>query len=86
MIRDDSLPEGWSSAVDPAYNHVYYFNVSTGQRTWEKPAAAPKAAPAQPPAQVKPLSWRCLCSGAMTLNCKRGGSPGGAAGAGIDRQ
>ena len=43
VIHDSSLPEGWSSAVDPTYNHVYYFNVSTGQRTWEKPAATPAA-------------------------------------------
>ncbi len=55
VIRDDSLPEGWSSALDPTYNHVYYFNVSTGQRTWEKPTAAPKASKAEPPAQVKPI-------------------------------
>lgn len=55
MIGDDSLPEGWSSAVDPAYNHLYYFNVSTGQRTWEKPVAAPMAAPAQAPARVSPV-------------------------------
>ena len=54
VIKDDSLPGGWSSAVDPTYNHVYYFNVSTGQRTWEKPAAVPKASKAEPPAQVKP--------------------------------
>ena len=53
IIKDASLPEGWSSAVDPTYNHVYYFNVSTGQRIWEKPAAAPKSAPAEPPAQVR---------------------------------
>ena len=60
MIKDDSLPEGWSSALDPTYNHVYYFNVSTGQRTWEKPAAAPKTSKAEPPAQVKPLFGRAL--------------------------
>jgi hypothetical protein len=33
----DALPKGWSQAVDPTYNHVYYFNVSTGERTWERP-------------------------------------------------
>ncbi len=47
VVKDDGLPQGWASALDPTYNHVYYFNVSTGQRTWEKPAAMPKAVQAQ---------------------------------------
>ena len=58
--------------MDPSYNHVYYFNVSTGQRTWEKPAAAPKASKAEPPAQVKPHS----ALPPFGLNCMRGGPSG----------
>jgi len=37
--------------VDPAYNHAYYYNAATGERTWERPrggAAPGAAAPAAP--------------------------------------
>lgn len=70
-IKDDTLPEGWSSAIDPTYSHVYYFNVSTGQRTWEKPAAAPKAAPVAPAVQVGVLCKGCSCCASLRLFASR---------------
>jgi hypothetical protein len=32
------LPPGWQEAVDLTYNHLYWFNTSTGERTWVKPS------------------------------------------------
>ena len=40
MSAVEGLPPGWSTAVDPCYGMPYYFNVSTGQRTWEQPSGA----------------------------------------------
>lgn len=37
----DKLPEGWFEAVDPAYNHPYWYNPSSGARTWERPKVIP---------------------------------------------
>ena len=66
----EPLPEGWSEAVDPTYNHPYWYNVSTGERSWVRPqpaakapapAAAPGIAKAPPPPKVTgsplPLGW-----------------------------
>lgn len=66
----EPLPEGWSEAVDPTYNHPYWYNVSTGERTWERPKPAAKAsapaaassmAKAPPPPKLSgtplPLGW-----------------------------
>lgn len=36
----DDLPPGWFSAVDPTYQTTYFYNPSTGERSWTKPAAA----------------------------------------------
>ncbi len=33
----EKLPEGWFEAVDPTYNHPYWYNPSSGERTWERP-------------------------------------------------
>ncbi|DBB15166.1 TPA: hypothetical protein ACH3X3_004171 [Trebouxia sp. C0006] len=41
-----SLPLGWFEAVDPTYNHPYWYNPSTGERRWTKP---PMPAPSLPP-------------------------------------
>ncbi|DBA76098.1 hypothetical protein WJX77_005947 [Trebouxia sp. C0004] len=41
-----SLPLGWFEALDPTYNHPYWYNPSTGERRWTKP---PMPAPALPP-------------------------------------
>ncbi|BDA42301.1 probable polyglutamine-binding protein 1 at C-terminar half [Coccomyxa sp. Obi] len=66
----EPLPEGWSEAVDPTYNHPYWYNVSTGERTWVRPkpvakapapAAASGMAKAPPPPKMTgtplPLGW-----------------------------
>lgn len=66
----EPLPEGWSEAVDPSYNHPYWYNVNTSERTWVRPmpaakAAAPAAASgmakASPPPKMTgtplPLGW-----------------------------
>lgn len=34
------LPPGWQTAVDPTYNHPYWFNVCTGERRWTPPEGA----------------------------------------------
>lgn len=31
------LPAGWFEAIDVTYNHPYWYNPSTGERTWERP-------------------------------------------------
>lgn len=33
------LPPGWYQATDPTYSHTYYYNPSTGERSWTRPAA-----------------------------------------------
>ena len=31
------LPPGWFGSMDPTYHRVYYYNPSTGERSWERP-------------------------------------------------
>lgn len=31
------LPVGWTSAIDPSTNRVYYVNSATGATSWEHP-------------------------------------------------
>jgi len=40
----DELPEGWDTAIDPTYDTKYYFNVKTGEVSWEAPAKIESAA------------------------------------------
>jgi hypothetical protein len=35
--RTSPLPDGWQESMDPTYNHPYWFNLSTGERSWVKP-------------------------------------------------
>lgn len=42
------LPPGWAEAVDPTYNHPYWYNHSTGERRWTRPPM---------PAPSLPLGW-----------------------------
>merc|ERR1719375_508071 len=45
------LPDGWAEAFDPGHGRAYFFNVGTGERTWERPAAAapyPQSGPFSP--------------------------------------
>ena len=32
------LPPGWFTAMDTTYHRPYFYNPSTGERTWERPA------------------------------------------------
>ena len=54
------LPPGWSEAVDPTYSHPYWFNASTGERTWVKPTLQPPPEPEQAQLVSGPLlpGWR----------------------------
>lgn len=38
--KEETLPEGWISRVDPRYNRTYYFNKVTKESTWIKPRLA----------------------------------------------
>lgn len=38
-----ALLPGWFTAVDPTYNHTYYYNPTTGERSWTPPTVAPAA-------------------------------------------
>jgi len=33
------LPDGWYAAVDPTYSTTYYYNPTSGERSWLRPAA-----------------------------------------------
>ncbi|GAX74779.1 hypothetical protein CEUSTIGMA_g2226.t1 [Chlamydomonas eustigma] len=37
--QDPTLPFGWFSAIDTTYHHVYFYNPTTGERSWTRPAA-----------------------------------------------
>ncbi|RHY22182.1 hypothetical protein DYB32_009583, partial [Aphanomyces invadans] len=37
-MSTSDLRDGWEHAVDPSTNHVFYFNRSTGETSWTKPA------------------------------------------------
>ncbi len=36
--NDKSLPEGWMQGTDPSSGETYYFNESTGESSWDRPA------------------------------------------------
>jgi len=36
--KEQSLPDGWNSAVDEQTGRVYYYNSNTGESSWELPA------------------------------------------------
>jgi len=55
---DATLPPGWEKAMDPTYNHEYYYNASTGERSWVRPGASPAAAaPAASAHSQLPQGW-----------------------------
>lgn len=37
MVDGEPLPPGWFKALDPSFNHPYYYNPNTGERRWKKP-------------------------------------------------
>jgi len=39
---DHSLPDGWEAACDSTTQKTYYYNRTTGERTWEKPLFLPE--------------------------------------------
>lgn len=53
---DSALPVGWFEAKDPASGLSYYYNPSTGERTWEKPAQEKAAPKPEEPATHTPLA------------------------------
>ena len=54
--QQQQLPPGWEAGFDPTYNREYYYNASTGERSWERPGgAAPLAAPGHFPDRL------CFC-------------------------
>lgn len=36
------LPEGWAEYIDPNSGRPYYYNASTGETTWDRPALPPQ--------------------------------------------
>lgn len=40
------LPAGWAAALDTRYHTTYFYNTSTGERTWQRPVT--QATPALP--------------------------------------
>ena len=61
------LPPGWQSAVDPEDGDTYYYNLNTGESTWEHPGAKKQcvdsAAPPPPPSK-RPKSQAQVALGA----------------------
>lgn len=39
--RACALPSGWFEGFDPTYSHPYYYNPTTGERTWIRPETDP---------------------------------------------
>ena len=52
-----NLTSGWFEAVDPTYNHPYWYNPSTGERAWTRPTAGGSKAVAVPAADGLPAGW-----------------------------
>ena len=38
QAADASLPNGWTSELDPRYGATYYIHVESGRTQWERPA------------------------------------------------
>jgi hypothetical protein len=36
------LPEGWKTEVDPTDGRIFYYNISSGERSWRHPSAPPE--------------------------------------------
>lgn len=47
VVPSAPLPPGWYQAIDPSYNHPYFYSPRTGERSWLRPAAPPR--PSLPP-------------------------------------
>ena len=55
-VLTQSLPSGWRQTVDDDSGDTYYWNVSTGETSWELPIAHVTAAAAAAPAAPDPSS------------------------------
>mmetsp|Transcript_12598 Transcript_12598/g.27713 ORF Transcript_12598/g.27713 Transcript_12598/m.27713 type:complete len:338 (-) Transcript_12598:376-1389(-) len=44
LLQQRQLPPGWQSAKDPFSSKTYYYNATTGERTWTKPTTTAAAA------------------------------------------
>jgi WW domain len=53
-----ALPPGWHESFDPQYQRSYYYNYSSGERTWTKPEWEAPAPAAVPPVASLPPSAR----------------------------
>ena len=51
------LAPGWFEAVDPTYNHPYWYNPTTGERSWTRSSAGGSKAAAVPAADGLPAGW-----------------------------
>jgi WW domain len=56
-----SLPPGWQAALDSSQQKYYYFNRSTGERTWEHPQASKQGATAP---NDLPEEWQAVTDAA----------------------
>lgn len=62
------LPPPWQQFFDENYKRHYYYNMQTGQSSWERPKAAP-GPPAQPAAPARPGSGnKSMTMGARLSN------------------
>ena len=50
-VAEEPLPAGWSQTVDETYGRAYFYNVSTGESTWERPKSTPTASQVKVPVQ-----------------------------------
>lgn len=53
----NDLAPGWFEAVDPTYNHPYWYNPSTGERAWTRPSVGVSKAAVVPAANSLPAGW-----------------------------
>eukprot|EP00210_Caulerpa_lentillifera_P008435 g8047.t1 len=37
LRQESQLPNGWHEGFDSNYNHPYYYNITTGERSWTRP-------------------------------------------------
>jgi polyglutamine-binding protein 1 len=53
--KEDALPPGWRSKVDPTYGKTYYYNKTLNKTQWERPVMEKTRRPPPPPKPVAPL-------------------------------
>ncbi len=72
----EPLPPNWHEAVDPTYNHPYYYNPTTGERSWVRPKVLPPLAPgweeAKDPASGVPYYFNAATGWRARMRCVLG--------------